>query len=444
MVACSARALRIPMHSLVINGGCRLRGRIVASGNKNAALPVLAATLLTDETVELDNIPNIRDVQVMTSLLRDLGASVETTSPGRFVISASDVRSTPPNAPLCREIRASFLLAGPLLARFGEVILPAPGGDQIGRRPLDAHIRGFEALGATVDATASTYRFTAPGGLRGADVFLHEMSVTATENVIMAACLARGESIIRNAASEPHVQDLCHLLRSMGAEIEGIGTNTLQIMGRDRLHAGKISIGADNIEVGSLIALAAVTRGEILIERASPEQHRMTAIAYGLLGVHWEVRDGDIFVPADQELVIKGGLHGQISKIQDAPWPGFPADLTSIALVLATQARGTLLIHEWMYESRLYWVDRLINMGARVVVCDPHRALVHGPSQLSGQSLSSPDIRAGMALLIAALAAEGTSVIHNAHQIDRGYQDIDGRLRALGASVERRESRQQP
>jgi UDP-N-acetylglucosamine 1-carboxyvinyltransferase len=432
------------MHSLRINGGRPLRGKIVASGNKNAALPVLAATLLTDEAVELDNIPNIRDVQVMTSILGELGARVERSGAGRLLVTASDIKSAPPDVQLCREIRASFLLAGPLLARFGEAVLPAPGGDRIGRRPLDAHIRGFEALGATIEATSDTYRFTAPTGLHGADVFLHEMSVMATENVIMAACLARGETIIRNAASEPHVQDLCHLLRSMGAEIEGIGTNTVRIAGRDRLHGGKVSIGADNIEVGSLIALAAVTRGEILIERASPEQHRMTAIAYGLLGVHWEARGGDIFVPADQELVIQDGLHGQISKIQDAPWPGFPADLTSIALVLATQARGTVLIHEWMYESRLFWVDRLLSMGARVVVCDPHRALVHGPSRLSGQRLSGPDIRAGMALLIAALAAEGTSVIHNAHQIDRGYQDIDGRLRSLGADVERGESRRQP
>jgi len=425
------------MHSFVIEGGRPLRGTIDASGNKNAALPLLAATLLTDEPVELENVPEIRDVNVVTSILAELGASVEKHGQGRITINASRVDTTCPRPSLCREIRASFLLAGPLLARFGRAELPLPGGDRIGRRPLDAHIHGFEALGVTVETLGQSYLLTAPRGLVGADIFLHEMSVMATENVVMAACLAKGNTTIRNAASEPHVQDLCRMLVAMGAEIEGIGTNTLHIQGKDRLGGAKFKVGPDYIEVGSFIALAAVTRGEILIRGARPSDHRITAIAYGMLGVRWEERGDDIFVPADQELVVKDGFHGQNARIQDAPWPGFPADLTSIALVLATQARGTVLIHEWMYESRLYWVDRLLSMGARVVVCDPHRAIVVGPSRLSGQQLSGPDIRAGMALLIAALAADGESVIHNAQHIDRGYQNIEARLRDLGAEIRR-------
>lgn len=428
------------MHSFVIEGGRPIHGTIDASGNKNAALPLLAATLLTDEPVKLENVPEIRDVQVMTSILSELGASVEKHGKGRITINAAHVDSTSPHPGLCQEIRASFLLAGPLLARFGRAELPLPGGDRIGRRPLDAHMRGLEALGVEVETLGQSYRLSAPGGLKGADIFLPEMSVMATENVIMAASLARGETILRNAASEPHVQDLCKLLVSMGAEIEGIGTNTLRIQGKERLGKGELRVGPDYIEVGSFIALAAVTRGEVLIRNARPSDHRITSIAYGMLGVRWEERGEDIFVPADQELVVKDGFHGQIARIQDAPWPGFPADLTSIALVLATQARGTVLIHEWMYESRLYWVDRLLSMGARVVVCDPHRAIVVGPSRLSGQRLSGPDIRAGMALLIAALAAEGESVIHNAHHIDRGYQNIEQRLRSLGAEIRRVES----
>lgn len=425
------------MNTFVIEGGRPLSGTVTVAGNKNAALPMLAASLLTDETVYLEQVPDIRDVRTMLALLDDLGVTVENVGKGRWRLTASSVRHTTPKPELSQEMRASFVLAGPLLARYGRAEMAAPGGDRIGRRPLDTHILAFEALGAKVDARPDRYILEAPDGLRGADIFLDEMSVMATENAIMAASLARGTTTINNAASEPHVQNLCRLIVQMGGRIEGIGTNTLRIEGRPELHGAEAIVGPDYLEVGSFIALAAVTGGELLIKRANPADHRATAVAYGRLGVRWECRGDDIFVPGNQELVVQDGLHGAIPKIHDAPWPGFPADLTSIALVLATQARGTILIHEWMYENRLYWVDRLISMGARVIVCDPHRAVVVGPSRLYGQVVSSPDIRAGMALLIAALAAEGRSVIQNAQQIDRGYEDIENRLRALGAQIER-------
>jgi UDP-N-acetylglucosamine 1-carboxyvinyltransferase len=436
------------MHSFVIEGGRPLSGTITASGNKNAVLPLLAASLLTDEPVELSNVPRIRDVEVMLQILGELGVEISEPGPARLTLCARKLKSHAPPPDLCRELRASFLLVGPLLARLGRAELPSPGGDRIGRRPLDAHILALGALGAQMTTRGDCYRFEAPHGLHGAEVFLQEMSVMATENAVMAAAAARGETVLMNAASEPHIQDLCTLLVSMGATIEGIGTNTLRIVGRPEtqggLHGGTGIIGSDYVEVGSFIALAAVTKGAILIKNARPRDHRAVAVAYGTLGVRWEARGEDIFVPAEQELVVKDGLHGQMPRIHDAPWPGFPPDLTSIALVLATQARGTVLIHEWMYESRLFWVDRLLSMGARVVICDPHRAVVVGRSQLYGQFLSGPDIRAGMALLIAALTAEGKSVIHNAHHIDRGYQDIEVRLRALGADIHRAESRRTP
>jgi len=425
------------MHSLVIEGRRALRGSVTAAGNKNAALPMLAATLLSEEPVELSNVPGIRDVQTMSSLLCDVGATVESLGPGRVAVHAREIVNTAPSPTLCASMRASFLLVAPLLVRRGRADLPAPGGDRIGRRPLDTHVRAFEQFGADVEVLPDRYVFRAPRGLHGAEVFLREMSVMATENAVMAAALARGESVLWNAASEPHVQDLCHLLVAMGARIDGIGTNTLRIDGRERLHGARAAVGPDHIEVGSFIALAAVTGGEFTIHNARPRDQRVTAVAFGQLGVRWEERGDAIFVPPDQELVARDGLHGATPRIHDTPWPGFPADLTSIALVLATQVRGTVLIHEWMYESRLYWVDRLISMGARVVVCDPHRAVVIGPSPLYGAVISSPDIRAGMALLIAALAADGRSVIHNAQQIDRGYENIEDRLRALGASVKR-------
>jgi UDP-N-acetylglucosamine 1-carboxyvinyltransferase len=423
--------------SFVIVGGRALSGEITVAGNKNAALKLLAATLLTDEAVTLENVPEIRDVMTMQTALADLGTSVSRLSRGTLRLQTTELRKTSPAFSICQEMRASFVLAGPLLARAGRAELPVPGGDKIGRRPLDTHVEALRQLGAEIDVRPDRYVMSAPRGLRGADIFLSEMSVMATENLLMAAVLAKGVSVLRNVASEPHVQDLCRLLIAMGARIEGVGSHTLTIDGVERLHGCTFRVGPDYLEVGSFIALAALTGGEVLIRGARPEEHRITAVAYEKLGVRWQVRGDDIFVPRHEELVMREGLHGAVPRIHDAPWPGFPADLTSIALVLATQARGTCLIHEWMYESRLYWVDRLISMGARVIVCDPHRAIVTGPAKLYGQNVSSPDIRAGMALLLAALVAEGRSVIQNAQQIDRGYERIDERLRGLGASIER-------
>lgn len=425
------------MDSFVIEGGKPLAGEIAVAGNKNAALPMLAATLLTSDPVTLEHVPEIRDVITMQRALADLGGEITQLGDGALRVQTKELSKTTPSFEISQLMRASFVLAGPLLARAGRAELSVPGGDKIGRRPLDTHIEAFRALGAEVDVKPDRYSMRAPKGLIGADIFLSEMSVMATENALMAATLAKGTTVLRNAASEPHVQDLCRLLIAMGARIQGVGSHTLTIEGVTGLHGAEQRVGPDYLEVGSFIALAALSGGEVLIRGARPEEHRMTAVAYDKLGVHWETRGEDIFVPRHEKLVSREGLHGAIPRIHDAPWPGFPADLTSIALVLATQAHGTCLIHEWMYESRLYWVDRLISMGARVVVCDPHRALVSGPSKLYGQTVSSPDIRAGMALLLAALVAEGRSVIHNAQQIDRGYEKIDDRLRGLGAQIER-------
>lgn len=425
------------MDTFIIEGGAKLSGSITVEGNKNAALPLLACILLSDEVVTLDNVPRIKDVNTMMSLLEELGVVVEEEAKGRFTFHAQNIRHTTPQKELCRQMRASFALAGPLLARMGSCTLPMPGGDRIGRRPVDTHISALQQLGAEIQVFPDRYEMRAPKGLTGCDIFLEEMSVMATENVVMAASLAKGTTIIRNAASEPHVQDVCRLLVAMGASVDGIGTNTLVVEGRDRLHGAKFAVGPDYLEVGSFIALAAMTRSPILIQKARPEDHRITALAFARLGVHFEVRGDDIFVPENQELEVKAGLHGAIARIHDAPWPGFPADLISICVVLATQCQGSALIHEWMYESRLYWVDKLISMGARITVCDPHRCIVEGKSHLYGQTMSSPDIRAGMALLLAALVADGQSVIQNAQQIDRGYANIEHRLRALGARIER-------
>jgi UDP-N-acetylglucosamine 1-carboxyvinyltransferase len=425
------------MDTFIIEGGARLSGTITAQGNKNAALPLLCATLLTDQPVTLANLPNIRDVNSLRKLMEQMGCSVEDLGPARWKLQTPDVTTTEPPPELSRQLRASFALAGPLLARCGECTIHVPGGDRIGRRPVDSHIAAFRALGAEVDVHPDRYTLRAPGGLKGADIFLEEMSVLATENAIMAASLAAGTTILRNAASEPHVQDLCNLIVAMGGAIDGIGTNTLHIEGKDKLGGAEFEVGPDYIEVGSFIALAAMNGGELTIKNARPSDHRVTKLAFGKLGVTWEDRGEDIFVPADQDLHTKDGLHGAMARIHDAPWPGFPPDLTSIAVVLATKCKGTVLIHEWMYESRLYWVDRLISMGARIVVCDPHRAIIEGPAQLYGKQMSSPDIRAGMALVLAALGAEGRSVIQNAQQIDRGYSNLEARLKALGAQIER-------
>jgi UDP-N-acetylglucosamine 1-carboxyvinyltransferase len=425
-------------HAYVIRGGRPIHGTLVPGGNKNAALPMLAATLLADGPVELANVPQIRDVAVMLELLASLGSVIEETGPGSWRIDSSSVSRFDAPAHLACEIRASFLLAGPLLARYGRAVLPRPGGDRIGRRPLDTHVHALQELGAEVEVGPDAYRLTAPRGLTGTDLFLQEMSVMGTENAVMAAALADGVTTIRNAASEPHVQELCRLINAMGGAVQGIGTNTLEVEGCRRLGPAAATIGPDPVEVGSFIGLAAVTGGELRVINAEPERHhRMTELCYGRLGISWRVEGNDIVVPAGQELVIRDDVHGAIPKIDDGPWPAFPADLTSISVVLATQAKGTILIHEKMFESRLFWVDRLISMGARIVLCDPHRAVVVGPSKLHGQNLASPDIRAGMALVIAALAAEGTSTIHNIRQVERGYQNLHRRLADLGADVER-------
>ncbi len=422
----------------VIRGGQPIHGTLIPGGNKNAALPMLAATLLGNGPVELGNVPEIRDVGVMVEILAELGATVEKRGPGVWSIDGSTVKIQAVPATLACEIRASFLLAGPLVARHGRAELPRPGGDRIGRRPLDTHIHALEALGVDIEISPDRYRLHAPAGLTGTDIFLDEMSVMATENTVMAASVASGTTTIRNAASEPHVQELCHLINAMGGMVRGVGTNTLLVEGRPDLGSCSAKIGPDPVEVGSFIGLAAVTGGELRIVDAEPEiHHRMTELCFGRLGIKWRVVGNDIVVPADQDLVVQDDVHGAIPKIDDGPWPAFPADLTSISVVLATQARGTILIHEKMFESRLFWVDRLIAMGARIVLCDPHRAVVVGPSKLHGQNLASPDIRAGMALVIAALVAEGESVIHNIRQVERGYQNLHHRLQGLGADVER-------
>ena len=423
------------MEKFVIEGGEPLSGVVTPSGNKNAALPMLAATLLTDEKIVLRNVPRIKDVETMLGILSALGVDIEESGDHELTLQARNVTTTELDPDLCHQIRASILFAGPMLARCGRVHLPPPGGDVIGRRRVDTHLLALRALGVEIDVQGG-YRMAA-NELKGRDILLDEASVTATENAIMAACLAKGTTIIRNAASEPHVQDLARFLNGLGARISGIGTNTLTIQGVKKLGGGTWDIGSDYIEVGSLIGLAAVTGGELLIKKAMPEHLGMILLTFKRLGVEVEVRGDEVFVPAEQSLKIASDADGAIPKIDDAPWPGFPTDMMSTAVVVATQAEGTVLIWEKMFEGRLYFVDKLISMGARIILCDPHRAVVVGPARLHGERLESPDIRAGMALLIAALCAEGVSEIRNVGQIDRGYERIDEKLRALGAKIER-------
>jgi UDP-N-acetylglucosamine 1-carboxyvinyltransferase len=425
------------MEKLIIEGGQPLSGTIVPAGNKNAALPVLAATLLTREEVVLRNIPRIRDVEAQLNLLRHLGAEVEWRDGNVIAVCAANVTDTRVDAVLAERIRASFLLAGPLLARFGSAIMPPPGGDVIGRRRLDPHLDAFRALGASVRSGRTTYEIEARDGLRACDFFMDEPSVMATENALMAAALTPGSTVIHNAASEPHVQDLARLLLAMGARIEGIGSNVIVVHGQEELGGADYAIGPDYIEIGSFIALAACTGGELRIKDAMPDDLRMTLLAFDRLGCKVEIDGTDVVVPSGQELRVRDDEGDAVSKIEDGPWPAFPADLTSIALAMATQSAGMVLIHEKMFENRLFFVDKLVSMGARVIVCDPHRAVVSGPSRLHGERMESPDIRAGMALLIAALCAEGTSEIGNVRQIDRGYERIEERLRSLGARIER-------
>lgn len=423
------------MEKFVIEGGTSLRGEVTPGGNKNAALPLLAACLLTDEPVILHNVPRIRDVSDMRHLIESLGVKVEDLGGNSWRVTARTVRPADLDPDLCRRIRASILLAGPMTARAGELRLFPPGGDVIGRRRLDTHILALQALGAEV-TYGRKLEFVARG-LKGADILMDEASVTATENAIMAAVRAKGITVIRNAASEPHIQELCRFLNKLGARIENIGSNTLHIEGVDQLHGGEFTIGPDYLEVVSLVGAAVVTHGEIRIRNAGVNYLEMIAQVFRRLGVVWQVEGDDLIVPAEQPLEVVADLGGVIPEIKTNVWPAFPTDLMSIAITVATQAKGSVLFHDWMYSGRMYFTDKLVGMGARIILCDPYRCLVQGPSQLFGEKLESPDIRAGMSLLLAALAAEGTSHIRNVGQIDRGYERVDDKLRLLGAKIER-------
>ncbi len=423
----------------LVEGGHRLSGTIRPSGNKNAALPIVCASLLTEHPVTLENVPRIRDVETLVELVASTGVDVRWSAQNTLQIHAKNVHAASLDPQLCRKIRASILLAGPLLARCGEIHLPPPGGDGIGRRRVDTHFLALERLGAAFEL-GETFHLTTPG-LRGADVFLDEPSVTGTENAITAAVAAKGTTVLRNAASEPHVQDLCHFLVALGADVDGIGTNKLTIAGARPLGPATHRIGPDHIEVGSFIGLAAVTDSEIRIADAGIEHLRSTLMGFARLGVSCMIDGSDLVVAAVQEKRIQTDLGGHVPKLEDQPWPAFPADTMSIALVTATQCEGLILIHEKMFESRLFFVDKLLGMGARIVLCDPHRALVSGPSRLHGSTVDSPDIRAGMAMLLAAMCADGRSTINNVGQIERGYERIDERLRLLGANIERVEDR---
>ena len=425
------------MQSFVIEGGRPLSGTVRASGNKNGALPILAGCVLASDEVRLSNLPRIRDVDTMIELLLDLGADVEWTGPNDLRVDPTGINKSSLDPVLAREIRASFLLAGPLLARFGHVTVPPPGGDVIGRRRLDTHIHAFQELGVEVELNGSYDMRTR--GLRGKRLYLDEASVMGTENAIMAAVLAEGRTCVGHAACEPHIQDLCRFLVTLGARIDGIGSNVLHIDGVEELAGGDHRIGPEHVEVASFAALAAVTGGDLTIEDVEPDDLIAIVPAFRKLGIEMEITDRSVRVAPGQHLHVLDDLGGQIPKIESGVWPAFPADLTSIALAVATQATGTVLIFEKMFENRLFFVDKLVSMGARIILCDPHRAVVTGPAQLYGQRLESPDIRAGMAMLIAALCAEGTSTIGSVGQIDRGYERIDERLRGLGAVIERTE-----
>lgn len=424
------------MEQFVIEGGYALNGSVRINGNKNSALKLIAACLLTDEPVTLHNVPDIADVRVMCEILRRLGAEVTAPAEHTLRIHAKTLTTHRVPPELARQVRASIVLAGPMLGRMGQIELPAPGGDVIGRRRVDTHMLALTQLGARIDVDGAFHMQA--DGLHGADILLDEASVTATENALMAAATASGISIIRNAACEPHIQDMCHFLSQLGAHVEGIGSNTLIVHGVPRLHGGEFRVGADYLEVGSFIGAAAVTGGEILIEQADPANLVPIEPVFRRLGIHWEARGADIFVPRSQPMTITEDIGKRIPQVKAQPWPGFPTDLLSIAIVIATQSAGAVLFHEWMYENRLFFTDKLTQMGARIIVCDPHRALTQGPAALrGGVTLTSPDIRAGMTLVLAALCARGTTTIRNVHQIDRGYEKVDARLNALGAHITR-------
>ena len=423
------------MEKFIIEGGVALNGEVTPAGNKNAALPLVAACLLTDQPIVLHNVPQIQDVRVMRNLIESFGAEVEDLNATSWRITARTLRPADLNPDLCRRIRASILVAGPMVARFGEFKLPPPGGDVIGRRRLDTHMLALRSLGVDVRYERG-FTFQA-GGLRGADFLMDEASVTATENAIMAAVTAKGDSVIRNAASEPHVQELCYFLNGLGAQIEEIGSNTLHIQGVPRLHGGEFTIGPDYLEVISFVGGAALTHGAIRIHNAGVPNLHMIAHVFQRLGIRWQVENDDLIVPAGQELRILPDMDGAIPEIKTNVWPAFPTDLISIAITVATQARGSIMFHDWMFSGRMYFTDKLAGMGAKIILCDPYRCLVQGPNQLYGENLESPDIRAGMSMLLAALAAKGKSTIRNIGQIERGYENVDGKLRALGASIER-------
>ena len=423
------------MFEYKIEGGIPIRGTVKASGNKNSALPCIASSLLTDETVILRNIPDIEDTSVMISILQSLGASVEKIEHHTWKIEAKKIEKTDIPSELSKKIRASILFAGPLVARTGKAVMPPPGGDVIGRRRLDTHFLALQELGARITVDGP-FTFTA-NKLVGADLFLDETSVTATENAVMAAVLAEGRTKITNAASEPHVQDLCNMLVAMGAKISGIGSNILIIDGVKKLHGVDFSIGPDFMEIGSYIGLAAATKGSITITGIRAEDMRPLRVAFGKLGITWTIEGDTLTVAVGQEMKVNTDLGGMIPKIDDSPWPGFPPDLTSIMTVVATQVEGTVLIFEKMFESRMFFVDKLISMGARITLCDPHRAVVSGPSILHGDNLVSPDVRAGMARVIAAMAAHGESTISNIYQIERGYEHLVEKLQSLGAHIKR-------
>lgn len=426
-----------PAGTFEVEGGACISGTMTPAGNKNEALPALAATLLTGGQCRIENLPRIRDVESMVELIAGLGGRATYEEEHALLVDGGGLNSSEPLRAVARTIRGSFLFAPALLHRTGRAVLAIPGGDRIGRRRVDTHLLALTALGAEVRVEQDRYELELHGRFRAADVFLDEASVMATENAVMAAVVAEGRTRIMNAASEPHVQGLCRMLNGMGAEVRGIGTNCLEIEGKPDLKGTRHRLSPDHIELGSFMALAAMTGGALRIKDIVPDDLRMICMVFRRLGVESRFEGTDLIVPGAQDLAVQEDLHGAIPKVDDAPWPGFPADLTSTALVLATQSRGTVLIHEKMFESRLFFVDRLLTMGARIVLCDPHRAVVVGKSRLHGATIASPDIRAGMALLSAALSAEGTSVIQNVHQIDRGYERIDERLTALGARIRR-------
>ncbi len=428
------------MEQFIIEGGHPLSGTVKASGNKNAAIKMIPACLLTDDPVTLHNVPNIGDVRITIEIMRHLGVEVEWKNANTLRVHAKNIKTTVLDAHLAQRIRASVVFAGPLLGRAGHIQLATPGGDSIGERRLDTHVLALKKLGANVELNGSSLVMNSEG-LVGASILLNEASVTATENAVMAAVLAKGTTVIRNAASEPHIQNLCDMLISMGAQIAGAGTNQITIHGVARLNGGDIRVGADYMEVGSFIGAAVMTGGELLIRDADPQYLDMIALTFERLGVVWETRGADIFIPASQPLNIVPDLGNRMPIIKAQPWPAFPPDLMSIALVIATQSVGSVLFHDWMYESRFFFTDKLVRMGARITLCDPHRVLVQGPTTLTGTPyITSPDIRAGMAILLAALSAKGITSIYNIQQIDRGYERVEEKLNALGANIRREQA----